>query len=115
MVFSAVTGYHAHVYYEPTATRDRAESVRAGLEANFPTVRLGRWHDVPVGPHPQAMFQVAFAVDLLSTLLPWLMLNRQGLDILVHPETGRERADHSDHAAWLGHILPVDLSKLPPD
>jgi DOPA 4,5-dioxygenase len=107
-----VHAYHAHIYYDAVRTRPAAEWVRARLAERFPAAVLGRWHDVPVGPHTQAMYQVAFAADLLPTLLPWLMLNRQGLDVLVHPETGRERADHTDHAAWLGAVLPLDVSRL---
>ena len=109
---AAIQGWHAHVYYAPE-TRGAAEAVREGIAAAFPQARLGRWHDVPVGPHPTAMYQVAFAPDLLPTLLPWLMLNRRGLAVLVHPETGRERADHTTHAAWLGEVLPINTDVLP--
>ena len=35
------------------------------------------------------------------------MLNRDGLDILLHPETGDDLADHTRHAAWLGETLPL--------
>jgi len=110
---AAIEGWHAHVYYAP-ATRAVAEAVRAGLAAAFPEARLGRWHDVPVGPHPSAMYQVAFAPALLATLLPWLMLNRRGLAVLVHPETGHERPDHTAHAAWLGEVLPLRVEVLRP-
>jgi DOPA 4,5-dioxygenase len=44
--------------------------------------------------------------------MPWLMLNRGALTILVHPETGDAWADHARHAAWLGGILPLDLDRL---
>ena len=64
---------------------------------------------VVVGPHPRSMYQVAFPRALLATFLPWLMLNRDGLTILVHPETGDDLADHTDHAAWLGGILRLRL------
>jgi DOPA 4,5-dioxygenase len=111
-VTSQVGAYHAHIYYDVARSRAAAEWVRTRLGERFPAAVLGRWHDVPVGPHTQAMYQVAFAAELLPTLLPWLMLNRQGLDVLVHPETGRERADHTDHAAWLGQALALDVSRL---
>ena len=78
----------------------------------FPDARLGRWHDQPVGPHPEAMFQIAFAADRLTAILPWLMLNRAGLTILVHPDTGDAYADHALHALWLGAMLPLRLDVL---
>ena len=107
-----ITGYHAHVYYELAESRDRAALLRERVAATFPDARLGRWHDQPVGPHPQAMFQIAFAPDRLSAILPWLMLNRSGLAILVHPDTGDAYADHARHALWLGAILPLRLDVL---
>jgi DOPA 4,5-dioxygenase len=108
----AITGWHAHIYYDPAATRAVAAAVRDEVAALFPAARLGRWHDGPVGPHPQAMYQIAFAPDLMPALLPWLMLNRRGLTVLVHPETGDDYTDHKDRAAWLGAILPLNLESL---
>jgi len=37
------------------------------------------------------------------------MLNRNGLSILLHPETGDDYRDHRAHAAWLGAVLPLRL------
>jgi DOPA 4,5-dioxygenase len=37
------------------------------------------------------------------------MLNRDGLTILLHAETGNDYADHTDHAVWLGAMLPLRL------
>ena len=34
------------------------------------SVQLGRWHDVPVGPHTAAMYQVAFATELFARSCP---------------------------------------------
>ena len=107
-----IRDYHAHVYYDPAKSRDRAERLRARVAAAFPQVRLGRWHDELVGPHPQSMFQIAFPRETLPALMPWLMLNRDGLTVLVHPETGDDYADHSAHAAWLGAVLPLRLEVL---
>jgi aromatic ring-cleaving dioxygenase len=107
-----IMGYHVHVYYDPARSRDRAALLREQVATIFPDAILGRWHDEPVGPHPQAMYQIAFAPDRLSAILPWLMLNRSGLTILVHPETGHEYADHAQHALWLGAVLPLRLDVL---
>jgi aromatic ring-cleaving dioxygenase len=32
--------------------------------------------------------------------------NRDGLTVLLHPETGDDYVDHSAHAAWFGAVLP---------
>ena len=105
-----IKGFHAHIYYDP-ATRDVASRVRDGLAERF-EVELGRWHDRPVGPHPQAMYQVKFAPDQFGGLVPWLMLHREGLDVLVHPSTGDDVGDHTDHALWLGEKLALNIEVL---
>jgi aromatic ring-cleaving dioxygenase len=105
----AIAAYHAHVYYDPAKTRDRAERLRRSVAERFPQAKLGRWHDELVGPHPQAMYQIAFAPQLLAEFVPWLMLNRDGLTVLLHPETGDNYTDHSAHAAWFGAVLPLRL------
>jgi aromatic ring-cleaving dioxygenase len=104
-----IAEYHAHVYYDPATTRARAELLRQRVAAEFPQAKLGRWHDELVGPHPQSMYQVAFPSKMLAKFVPWLMLNRDGLTVLLHPETGNNYADHSAHAAWFGAILPLRL------
>jgi DOPA 4,5-dioxygenase len=103
---SDVAGYHAHVYYDPES-RERAARVREALNSAF-NVRLGRWHDKAVGPHPKGMYQVAFSVDEFARVVPWLMLNREGLDVLVHPESGDDLTDHTSHAMWLGDKLTLN-------
>lgn len=106
-----ITGYHAHIYYGPQ-TRPLAERLRAGLGERFPQARIGSWHDEPVGPHTAAMYQIAFAVEELPRILPWLLLNRDGLDILVHPMTDDSLADHTRFALWLGTPLPIRTEVL---
>jgi DOPA 4,5-dioxygenase len=105
----AITAYHAHVYYYPAKTRGRAEQLRERVAEKFPHAKLGRWHDELVGPHPQSMYQIAFPREMLAEFVPWLMLNRDGLTVLLHPETGDNYTDHSAHAAWFGSVLPLRL------
>lgn len=109
-VAGPITGYHAHVYYDRDS-RVAAAQLRDDLDRTF-SVRLGRWREAPVGPHPRSMVQVAFAADQFAELVPWLMLHRGGLAVLVHPLTGDDRADHDAHALWLGHKLALDLDAL---
>ena len=106
-----IKGHHAHIYYENEAQRAIAAEIREYVEGNF-DVTMGRWRDVPVGPHPKPMFQVAFVPNDLERLVPWLMLNRRGLSVLIHPETGDHVLDHRDFPIWLGEKLDLDISFL---
>jgi aromatic ring-cleaving dioxygenase len=103
---SNITGYHAHIYYRDAAERERAAILRETITERFP-VELGRWRDMPVGPHEQPMFQVVFSTAVFAEFAPWLMLNRLGLTILIHPNTDNPRRDHLAHALWMGEILKI--------
>jgi aromatic ring-cleaving dioxygenase len=89
-----IRSYHAHLYFRGPDERVAALRVREQIGARF-SVQLGRVHDVPVGPHDEPMYQVAFAPETFASFVSWLMLNRQGLSVLVHPNTGRARDDHT--------------------
>jgi DOPA 4,5-dioxygenase len=106
-----ITEYHIHVYYDPD-TREKAALLREWVEARFP-VRMGRWHDVPVGPHPTSMYQIAFKPEVFPELAPFVMMNRMGLTVLLHPESGRPRDDHTLNATWMGSVLPLKTEVLP--
>lgn len=105
---SSISGYHAHVYYD-AGSKPRAARLRVAIEEHF-DVEMGQWRDDPVGPHPTGSYQVAFAPELFDQILPWLALNRDGLTVFTHTETGDHLADHRDHAIWLGQQQELKLS-----
>ena len=109
-----IRSYHAHIYWSTAEQRTAALHIREQLAARF-AVQLGRVHDVPVGPHPIAMYQIAFSTEVFAQLTPWLMLNRLGLSVLVHPNTGRAKDDHERNPLWLGAPLALLTESLPND
>ena len=103
-----INSFHAHVYFDAD-TVDQARSLCEQAAAQF-DVEMGRVHERPVGPHPMWSCQLACTPDQFAALLPWLALNRDGLIVFAHPETGDNLADHRDHAIWLGTGLDLNLS-----
>ena len=102
--------YHAHVYFD-VPQLDLASQLHRELAARFP-VRLGRIFPKPIGPHPKPMFQVLFDASQFATVVPWLLANRQGLDVLVHGVSGDDLKDHTKLVMWLGNSHRLDLSVL---
>lgn len=105
-----IKNFHAHVYYDPAKTREAAARVRAGLAAL--KVQLGSWHDEPVGPHLDSMYQAVFMPEEFGNVVPWLMLHREGLSVLVHPSTGDSYGDHLERSLWLGERLKLNEQAL---
>lgn len=103
-------GYHVHIYYDPER-QAVAEKIRDRLARDFP-VQIGKNQGI-AGPHLIAQVQVIFKVAAFAEVVPWLMLNREGLDILVHPLTDDEYDDHTANALWLGKPVDLKLEILP--
>ena len=106
-----IESYHAHVYYSGAASRAAAASLREAVQQRF-EVAMGNWRDEPVGPHPLPMYQVSFATREFARVVPWLMLNHDGLSTLVHPNTDDGFLDHAKHALWSGAQLELRFDVL---
>lgn len=103
-----IQSYHAHVYFDADSIK-QARTLCETAAAQF-GVQMGRVHEKPVGPHPMWSCQLGATPAQFTQLLPWLALNRDGLIVFAHPETGQHLQDHRDHAIWLGTGLDLDLS-----
>ena len=86
--------YHAHIYYGEDSRSPIADEVCKDLAAKF-SVELGKNNGV-AGPHLIAQRQVIFRTSAFAEIVPWLMFNRQGLDILIHPLTDDEYDDQHE-------------------
>jgi len=105
-------GYHAHIYYDRAKTRGAAERLCAAVGQKF-AVEIEGFRDEPRGPHPISNVLVVFKPEEFERVVPYLMLHRDGLDVLVHPLTLDAVEDHSGYAIWLGNPVPLKLHTLP--
>jgi len=100
--------YHAHVYFDESTLNP---ATRLGKQAaELFDIPMGRVHQKRVGPHPCWSYQLTFDSSQFDSLVPWLEAHRGDLTILIHGITGDDLADHTNHAAWLGEAVPLNLS-----
>lgn len=105
-----IEDFHAHIYFD--AHEIEAARLLAGEAAALFAVPVGRFHEGPVGPHPRGSCQLTVAPERFGDFALWAAVNRRGLTIFAHPNTGDERADHEDRAIWFGPSETLDLSVL---
>ncbi len=105
---SEILKYHAHVYYDANGLAD-ARALCETARDRF-GVEMGRMHEKLVGPHPMWSCQLAFGPDKFAEIVPWLALNRNGLVVFLHPETGDVLKDHTEHTIWMGGMLELNLA-----
>lgn len=83
-----------------------------------PELRIYRFWEKPIGPHPYPMFEVnLFTPAQFGALIPWLVIWRGPLSVLVHPNTDEpglpsenDLRNHTARATWMGEKVPLDLS-----
>ena len=107
---ATITGWHAHVYFAE-AEVERARAVCEGARDRF-GIPMGRMHVQSVGPHPTGSCQMTVPHDQFQDVMAWLALNRDGLTVFAHAETGDAWTDHTSHVMWLGESLPLRLDVL---
>ncbi len=105
-----IHGYHAHIYFNQE-TMEQAKTLCETARDQF-SIEMGRMHAKNVGPHLAWSCQLAFPANKFAQVFPWLVLNRNGLTVFTHPETGDHLLDHTEHAIWMGEILPLNLDTL---
>ncbi|MFQ5587483.1 MAG: DOPA 4,5-dioxygenase family protein [Nitrospiria bacterium] len=105
-----ITTFHAHVYYD-TATFPAARALCEAAGKRF-ALSVGTMHQRPVGPHPCWSCQLEFTPEVFGEVIPWLMLNRGGLTIFAHANTGDDWKDHTEHTLWMGEQQTLNLSFL---
>lgn len=77
---------------EPTA-----DAINQPARPTVPELRIYRFFDKPIGPHPIAMFEVnLFTPAQFGAFIPWLVINRGPLSALVHPNSVDEKGNYID-------------------
>ncbi|KZV93152.1 hypothetical protein EXIGLDRAFT_613391 [Exidia glandulosa HHB12029] len=110
-------GFDFHIYYNAhvTAELEFARELHERIRREFPELRIYKFWEKPVGPHPVAMFEVnVFDPHQTGALFSWLAVNRGPCSVLIHPNTGDALKDHSELATWMGQRYPLILDFLKP-
>lgn len=100
--------FHAHIYFDPDTQR-KAETLRQSILQHFPDAKTSGLRNSPVGPHPKPMFAVDFKTADFAGITQWLMEHRNGLSVLIHPNTKDEVRDHADRPIWIGDKVNLKL------
>jgi len=104
----SIRDFHAHIYYDPEEV-ELAKRLAAAAQERFP-IAVGHFHLRPVGPHPRGSVQLTVPKEAFGDVAQFLALDRGGLTVFAHAETGDDLADHSRHVIWFGPSEPLDLS-----
>jgi aromatic ring-cleaving dioxygenase len=105
-------GFHVHIYFD-NASQAKAMALHDDMVAKFGAKPSQQQFTGIAGPHPIPQTQVIFRTEAFTAeVVPWLMFNRQGLDILIHPLTDDAFEDHTTHAVWFGKPVELLTDKL---
>lgn len=121
-----VNGFHIHVDFTPDKQASAMKVYGAFMQflqsQNLHPTSTRVYKPKENGPHQLAGWEVKFekndeeVMKIMGIALGWLMLNRDGNSVFVHPVTWHEgdvEAEikaHADYGMVLGKIPPLDLS-----
>jgi len=100
--------FHAHIYFDAEEV-DKARALGDVAREHF-GVPVGHYHTRPVGPHPRGSCQLTVPPGQFGEFAQWLVLNRAGLTIFAHANTGNDLADHTAHVIWFGPSEELNLA-----
>ena len=105
-----ISGYHVHVYFHDAKSKAKASLLREEMQQRF-QIKISRLFEEADknDPHQRPMFFARFSAREFADVVPWVMLNQNGLNVFIHPQTGDDLADHRDYPMWLGSVLPINL------
>lgn len=120
--YGTITAYDVHTYWNEAdaeekkaawelrerVLKDFAKEVEAG------DIRVHKFWDRPVGPHPVHMWELDFkSPDIFKLVVPYFQTNHGKLSVLIHPHSADgDYVDHTTGALWLGHKLKLSLNKF---
>ena len=104
----SVKDYHAHLYYTSVNIQE-AQDIAEQLGKIHP-IKVGTFHQKPVGPHPTWSCQLTFTPDQLGVIISWLLLNHGSVDVFIHANTGDNLIDHTQYIMWIGRSYPLNVS-----
>lgn len=126
-----ITSYHAHVQFlqnnnESVATAKAVhdafvakfftKSGAAFCTSDFNQTQLCIWANDPclgpIGPFSGAQWAAYVPVENFASVVGWFQQFRQGMSVLVHPNTGCSELDHSTWPMWLGSPWHLDIEQF---
>ena len=102
-----INDFHAHIYFDPDE-EEQARALGHAAHEKF-AVPEGRYHLLPVGPHPRCSCQLTVPRDKFGEVAQWLVVNRGPLTIFAHANTGDDLSDHTQHVIWFGNSETLNL------
>ena len=103
-----IRDFHTHIYFD-AGEIEQARALGDAAAERF-GVPVGHYHRGPVGPHPRGSVQLTVPADRFGDVAQWLVLNRGGLTVFAHANTGDDLADHTRHVIWFGPSEQLDLT-----